>query len=178
MGCIGQVGRRLQRPPGRDRGRVMDTPLAESVIVGTAIGLALRGYRPVCGIQFDGFVYPAFDQVVSQLAKMRDEAPRRDCSCGQDPARGRGSGDDHDHRHRGLGGVDAGTPVLTPGESAILAFGAVRDLPWVVNGDVVPRKVAHLAMSFDHRLVDGELGSRVLAEVGRLLNAPADAFLR
>jgi len=52
-------------------GRVVDTPLAESAIVGTAIGLALRGYRPVCEIQFDGFVYPAFDQIVSQLAKMR-----------------------------------------------------------------------------------------------------------
>ena len=52
-------------------GRVIDTPLAESGIIGTAIGLALRGYRPVCEIQFDGFVYPAFDQIVSQLAKMR-----------------------------------------------------------------------------------------------------------
>lgn len=52
-------------------GRVLDTPLAESAIVGTAIGLCLRGYRPVCEIQFDGFVYPAFDQIVSQLAKMR-----------------------------------------------------------------------------------------------------------
>jgi 2-oxoisovalerate dehydrogenase E1 component beta subunit len=49
----------------------VDTPLAESGIIGTAIGLALRGYRPVCEIQFDGFVYPAFDQIVSQLAKMR-----------------------------------------------------------------------------------------------------------
>src|ERR1700744_4605696 len=51
--------------------RVVDTPLAESGIIGTAIGLALRGYRPVCEIQFDGFVFPAFDQIVSQLAKMR-----------------------------------------------------------------------------------------------------------
>jgi pyruvate dehydrogenase E1 component beta subunit len=51
--------------------RVIDTPLAESGIVGTAIGLALRGYRPVCEIQFDGFVYPATNQIVSQLAKMR-----------------------------------------------------------------------------------------------------------
>jgi pyruvate dehydrogenase E1 component beta subunit len=50
--------------------RVMDTPLAESGIIGTAIGMAYRGYRPVCEIQFDGFVYPAFDQIVSQLAKM------------------------------------------------------------------------------------------------------------
>ncbi len=51
--------------------RVVDTPLAESAILGTAIGLAFRGYRPVCEIQFDGFVYPAFDQIVSQLARMR-----------------------------------------------------------------------------------------------------------
>jgi pyruvate dehydrogenase E1 component beta subunit len=51
-------------------GRVIDTPLAESGIVGTAIGLALRGFRPVCEIQFDGFVFPAFDQIVTQLAKM------------------------------------------------------------------------------------------------------------
>ena len=50
------------------RQRVLDTPLAESGIVGTAIGLAIRGYRPVCEIQFDGFIYPAFDQIVSQLA--------------------------------------------------------------------------------------------------------------
>jgi len=50
--------------------RVLDTPLAESGIVGTAIGLAMRGYRPVCEIQFDGFIYPAFDQITSQLAKL------------------------------------------------------------------------------------------------------------
>ncbi|WP_235734396.1 alpha-ketoacid dehydrogenase subunit beta [Nocardioides alcanivorans] len=59
------------------RERVVDTPLAESGIVGTAIGLALRGYRPVCEIQFDGFVYPAFDQIVSQLAKMRARSQGR-----------------------------------------------------------------------------------------------------
>ena len=50
--------------------RVMDTPLAESGIVGTAIGLAMRGYRPVCEIQFDGFIFPGFDQITTQLAKM------------------------------------------------------------------------------------------------------------
>jgi pyruvate dehydrogenase E1 component beta subunit len=58
----------LQKDFGEDR--VMDTPLAESGIVGTAIGLAIRGYRPVCEIQFDGFIYPAYDQIVSQLAKL------------------------------------------------------------------------------------------------------------
>lgn len=52
--------------------RVLDTPLAESGIIGTAIGLALRGYRPVCEIQFDGFVFPGFDQITSQLARMRN----------------------------------------------------------------------------------------------------------
>jgi pyruvate dehydrogenase E1 component beta subunit len=58
----------LAKDFGEDR--VIDTPLAESAIIGTAIGLALRGYRPVCEIQFDGFVYPAYDQIVSQLAKL------------------------------------------------------------------------------------------------------------
>ena len=68
LGGVFRVTDGLQKDFGEDR--VVDTPLAESGIVGTAIGLALRGYRPVCEIQFDGFVYPAFDQIVSQLAKM------------------------------------------------------------------------------------------------------------
>ena len=51
--------------------RVIDTPLAESTIIGAAVGLAMRGYRPVCEIQFDGFVFPAFDQIVTQVAKLR-----------------------------------------------------------------------------------------------------------
>lgn len=69
LGGVFRVTDGLQETFGERR--VVDTPLAESGIVGTAIGLALRGYRPVCEIQFDGFVYPAFDQIVSQLAKMR-----------------------------------------------------------------------------------------------------------
>jgi pyruvate dehydrogenase E1 component beta subunit len=69
LGGVFRVTDGLQKDFGEDR--VIDTPLAESGIVGTAIGLALRGYRPVCEIQFDGFVYPAVDQIVSQLAKMR-----------------------------------------------------------------------------------------------------------
>jgi pyruvate dehydrogenase E2 component (dihydrolipoamide acetyltransferase) len=73
-------------------------------------------------------------------------------------------------------GVDTGTPILNPGEAAILAFGAVREMPWVVEGQVVVRMVTQLAISFDHRLVDGELGSSVLAHVGRLLNDPALAM--
>jgi pyruvate dehydrogenase E1 component beta subunit len=69
LGGVFRVTDGLQKDFGEHR--VMDTPLAESGIVGTAIGLALRGYRPVCEIQFDGFVFPATDQIVSQLAKMR-----------------------------------------------------------------------------------------------------------
>jgi pyruvate dehydrogenase E1 component beta subunit len=68
LGGVFRVTDGLQKDFGEDR--VMDTPLAESGIIGTAIGLAMRGYRPVCEIQFDGFIYPAFDQIVSQLAKM------------------------------------------------------------------------------------------------------------
>ena len=72
IGALGGVYRitdGLQAEFGANR--VIDTPLAESAIIGTAIGLAYRGYRPVCEIQFDGFVYPAFDQIVSQLSRMQ-----------------------------------------------------------------------------------------------------------
>ncbi|MCW2884169.1 MAG: 2-oxoisovalerate dehydrogenase component beta subunit [Streptosporangiaceae bacterium] len=68
LGGVFRVTDGLQKDFGEER--VIDTPLAESGIVGTAIGLALRGYRPVCEIQFDGFVFPAADQIITQLAKM------------------------------------------------------------------------------------------------------------
>ena len=68
LGGVFRVTEGLQRDFG-DR-RVIDTPLAESGVIGAAVGLAMRGYRPVCEIQFDGFVYPAFDQIVSQVAKL------------------------------------------------------------------------------------------------------------
>ncbi|HEU5034624.1 MAG TPA: alpha-ketoacid dehydrogenase subunit beta [Mycobacteriales bacterium] len=68
LGGVFRVTDGLQKDFGEDR--VIDTPLAESGIIGTAIGLAIRGFRPVCEIQFDGFVFPAFDQIVSQVAKM------------------------------------------------------------------------------------------------------------
>ena len=72
LGGVFRVTEGLQADFGTER--VVDTPLAESGILGTAIGLALRGYRPVCEIQFDGFVYPAFDQITSQLSKMHARA--------------------------------------------------------------------------------------------------------
>ena len=68
LGGVFRITDGLQKDFGEDR--VVDSPLAESAIVGTAVGLAIRGYRTVCEIQFDGFVYPAFDQIVSQVAKL------------------------------------------------------------------------------------------------------------
>jgi pyruvate dehydrogenase E1 component beta subunit len=68
LGGVFRITDGLQKDFGEDR--VIDTPLAESGILRTAVGLAIRGYRPVCEIQFDGFVYPAYDQIVSQVAKM------------------------------------------------------------------------------------------------------------
>ncbi|GAA2095256.1 alpha-ketoacid dehydrogenase subunit beta [Microlunatus panaciterrae] len=68
LGGVFRVTEGLQKDFGEHR--VIDSPLAESGIIGTAVGMAMRGYRPVCEIQFDGFVYPAYDQIVSQVAKM------------------------------------------------------------------------------------------------------------
>jgi pyruvate dehydrogenase E2 component (dihydrolipoamide acetyltransferase) len=73
----------------------------------------------------------------------------------------------------GVFGVDNGTPILNPGESAILCFGAVRDMPWVHEGALAIRKVTQLSLSFDHRIVDGQLGSQFLADIAALLADPA-----
>jgi 2-oxoisovalerate dehydrogenase E2 component (dihydrolipoyl transacylase) len=72
----------------------------------------------------------------------------------------------------GVFGVDAGTPILTPGEAAILAFGQIKDAPWVCEGQIAVRKVTTLSLSFDHRIVDGELGSAVLRDIGQMLEDP------
>lgn len=76
----------------------------------------------------------------------------------------------------GVFGVDAGTPILTPGEAAILAVGAVRRQPWEFHGDIALREVLTLALTFDHRIVDGEQGSRFLADIGRILADPASVL--
>ena len=77
----------------------------------------------------------------------------------------------------GVFGIDTGTPILPPGEAVIVAFGAVRLRPWVHKGKVVPRQVTTLALSFDHRLVDGDLGSHFLADIAALLEHPDRALL-
>jgi 2-oxoisovalerate dehydrogenase E2 component (dihydrolipoyl transacylase) len=77
----------------------------------------------------------------------------------------------------GVFGVDSGTPIINPGESAILCFGQVREMPWVVDGELAVRQVTQLSMSFDHRLIDGQLGSLFLADIARVLEDPATALL-
>ena len=76
----------------------------------------------------------------------------------------------------GVFGIDTGTPLINPGESAIVCFGAVRPTPWVVDGEVVVRQVTQLALSFDHRHVDGQLGSLFLADIARVLADPTTAL--
>jgi 2-oxoisovalerate dehydrogenase E2 component (dihydrolipoyl transacylase) len=72
----------------------------------------------------------------------------------------------------GVFGVDSGTPILSPGETGILAFGQVKDTPWVVDGQLAVRQACTLSLSFDHRIVDGALGSAVLRDVGSMLEDP------
>jgi pyruvate dehydrogenase E2 component (dihydrolipoamide acetyltransferase) len=77
----------------------------------------------------------------------------------------------------GVFGVDTGTPIINPGESAILALGSIKDAPWVVGGQLAVRKVCQLALSFDHRVMDGQQGSQFLADVGSLLADPGLAMV-
>jgi pyruvate dehydrogenase E2 component (dihydrolipoamide acetyltransferase) len=76
----------------------------------------------------------------------------------------------------GVFGVDGGTPILNPGETAILALGAVRETPWVVDGQLAVRQVTQLSLSFDHRIVDGQLGSQFLADLAAMLTDPSLAL--
>lgn len=81
----------------------------------------------------------------------------------------------------GAFGVDSGTPILNPGEAAILCLGAVRPMPWVVQAadgsqSIAVRQVTQLSLSFDHRMVDGQLGSLFLADIARVLTDPTTAF--
>lgn len=76
----------------------------------------------------------------------------------------------------GVFGIDAGTPILNPGEAAILAMGAVRRQPWEYRGEIALREVMTISLSFDHRLVDGEQGSRFLADIGAILREPGRAL--
>ncbi|MDN5899222.1 MAG: 2-oxo acid dehydrogenase subunit E2 [Brachybacterium sp.] len=73
----------------------------------------------------------------------------------------------------GVFDIDSGTPILNPGESAILGVGAIKEKPWVVEGQVVPRQVASLSLSFDHRLIDGALGAELLRDVSAVLEDPS-----
>lgn len=76
----------------------------------------------------------------------------------------------------GTFGIDTGTPILNPGEAAILAVGKIAQKPWVHKGKIKPRFLAQLGMSFDHRMLDGESGSRALADIAAVLEDPARAL--
>ncbi|MGO3210231.1 MAG: dihydrolipoamide acetyltransferase family protein, partial [Brachybacterium sp.] len=73
----------------------------------------------------------------------------------------------------GVFDIDSGTPILNPGESAILGVGAIKEKAWVVDGQIVPRQVATLSLSFDHRLIDGALGAELLRDVSAVLEDPS-----
>ncbi|WP_394771709.1 dihydrolipoamide acetyltransferase family protein, partial [Lacisediminihabitans sp.] len=73
----------------------------------------------------------------------------------------------------GVFGMDTGTPILNPGEAAIVALGTIKQKPWVVDGEVRPRFVTTLGASFDHRIVDGDVASRFLADVASIIEEPA-----
>ncbi|WP_421014282.1 dihydrolipoamide acetyltransferase family protein, partial [Glutamicibacter creatinolyticus] len=73
----------------------------------------------------------------------------------------------------GVLGIDTGTPIINPGEVAIVAFGTIRQKPWVVDGEVVPRWITTLGGSFDHRVVDGDLSARFMADVAAIMEEPA-----
>ena len=70
-------------------------------------------------------------------------------------------------------GIDIGTPIINPGEVAIVAFGTIRQKPWVVSGEVIPRWITTLGGSFDHRVVDGDLSARFMADVAAIMEEPA-----
>nr|WP_094745152.1 alpha-ketoacid dehydrogenase subunit beta [Kitasatospora aureofaciens] len=115
LGGVFRITDGLQKDFGEDR--VIDSPLAESGIMGTAIGLALRGYRPVVEIQFDGFVYPAFDQIVSQLAKMHARAlghVKMPVTVRIPYAGGIGAVEHHSESHEAYFAHTAGLRVVTP----------------------------------------------------------------
>ncbi len=119
---------------------------------------------------------PAADRLpVAELARQLSELVTQAREGRTQP--GRMSGGTLTITNVGVFGVDGGTPILNPGEAMIVAMGQIRDLPWVHRGRVVPRKVMTISVSFDHRLVDGELGSRFLAEVAATMHDPGRSLL-
>ena len=116
----------------------------------------------------DQMTLPELGRAINELAKVAREGRTQPAEM---------SGGTFTITNVGVFGVDAGTPIINPGESAILCFGAVRKQPWVHNGKIKPRDITTLALSFDHRLVDGEKGSRFLADVAAVLEDPGAALL-
>jgi 2-oxoisovalerate dehydrogenase E1 component beta subunit len=150
--------------------RVVDTPLAESGIVGAAIGLAFRGYRPVCEIQFDGFVYPAFDQIVSQLARMRARtggAVTLPLTIRIPVGGGVGSPEHHSDSPEALFAHTPGLRVVTcsnPQDAHTLLRQAIASDDPVIFFE--PKRRYHVKGEVDEELIELPMGSARVARAG------------
>ena len=150
--------------------RVVDTPLAESAIIGTAIGLAFRGYRPVAEIQFDGFVYPAFDQIVSQLARMHARtggAVRLPLTIRIPVGGGVGSPEHHSDSPEALFAHIPGLRVVSPSNPqdahTLLRQAIASDDPVIF---FEPKRRYHVKGEVDEEFVDSPMGSARVARRG------------
>jgi 2-oxoisovalerate dehydrogenase E2 component (dihydrolipoyl transacylase) len=132
------------------------------IAVATPRGLMVPNIRDA-----DSLALPA---LADELAALREEARGGSVSPAQL------SGGTFTITNVGVFGVDTGTPILTPGEAAILAMGRIHRQPWEHDGDIALRSVMQLSLSFDHRLVDGRAGSLFLADVGAILADPASVL--
>ena len=168
LGGVYRITDGLQKEFGPDR--VVDTPLAESAILGTAIGLAFRGYRPVCEIQFDGFVYPAFDQIVSQLARMHSRtrgAVTLPLTIRIPVGGGIGSAEHHSDSPEALFVHTPGLRVVTastPQDAHTLLRQAIACDDPVIFFE--PKRRYHLKGEVDEEAVDLPMGSARVAQQG------------
>lgn len=168
LGGVYRITDGLQEQFGANR--VVDTPLAESAILGTAIGLAYRGYRPVCEIQFDGFVYPAFDQIVSQLARMHartNGAVKLPVTIRIPVGGGIGSAEHHSDSPEALFVHTAGLRVVTaatPQDAHTLLRQAIACDDPVIFFE--PKRRYHLKGEVDEDAVDLPMGSARVARAG------------
>jgi len=130
------------------------------------LGIAVAGPRGLLAPNIKGAHHLALPELGRRIAELA--AVARDGRCTPADL----TGGTFTITNVGVFGVDAGTPIINPGEAAILCLGAIRKRPWVVGDEIVPRMVTTLGVSFDHRLIDGEQAARFLTTVGAMLEDP------